>query len=66
MIAVFAFGLFLIVSCGDKECKFNKDCAQRTCYTATCADNMCEYSAESDCCGNNDCETNEDKFKRSN
>ena len=57
LIAVIVLSLFLLAGCGKKECKFNKDCAEKACFTAKCVDRMCQYDAQPDCCGNGKCES---------
>jgi hypothetical protein len=46
------FLLLFIAGCAKKECEKSSDCLEKTCNTASCVKNICEYDVKSSCCGN--------------
>ena len=44
--------VFLLSSCGKKECSANADCGPRTCFAPKCDSGKCNFVMEKNCCGN--------------
>ncbi len=59
VLAGLFISLILIAGCAEKECKVAEDCLEKTCFTAKCKENACEYSMIANCCGNDVCEAGE-------
>lgn len=55
--------VFFITSCGkEPECEANADCATgNPCFAGKCLEGTCTRTPISGCCGNNQCETGENK-----
>lgn len=59
LLAGLFISLILLAGCAEKECKVAEDCLEKTCFTAKCKENACEYSMIANCCGNDVCEAGE-------
>ncbi|MBU1199627.1 MAG: hypothetical protein KKF46_03130 [Nanoarchaeota archaeon] len=62
LILIFLFSI-LLTSCDEEsECQMNSDCyTTKTCRIGKCVNEMCQFDYKDDCCGNNKCETGENK-----
>ena len=56
LFALLAAVLFLA---GCRECKVNSDCSSRPCYDVSCEEKKCVSTTMPDCCGNNECDGDE-------
>jgi len=59
LLALF-FCCILLSGCGG-ECKKTLDCPVKECFEAGCVDKTCEYDPTPNCCGNEVCDTGENK-----
>jgi hypothetical protein len=52
VLLVLALSLLIISACSEPECSVSQDCARKMCSTVRCLEGACEYSSQSNCCGN--------------